>query len=114
MAKLVREFKGNFDEVVDFSKLAILNNSISASLEDEVFYNVNDVRIGVIVFERYSITGGNRLTLTLTVTEYNGEIKLTAITSGGSQGVFMKINTVGEEDFLINYAKELVNYIESL
>ena len=30
----------------------------------------------------------------------NGDIKLSAITSGGSQAMFFKINTWGEETFL--------------
>lgn len=84
MAKFIREFKGNFDEVVEFSKNTVLDNSASSTLEDEVFYNVNDVKIGVLVFERYSITGGNRLSLTLTIVGFEDEIKLSAITSGGS------------------------------
>lgn len=114
MAKFIREFKGNFDEVVEFSKNTVLDNSTSSTLEDEVFYNVNDVKIGVLVFERYSITGGNRLSLTLTIVGFEDEIKLSAITSGGSQGIFLKINTLGEQEFLTEYVGEIVKYIESL
>ncbi|NLW42439.1 MAG: hypothetical protein GXY89_04805 [Tissierellia bacterium] len=113
MAKFIRDFKGNFNEVIEFSKNVILDSSMSSSLEDEVFYNVNNVKIGVMVFERYSITGGNRLSLTLTVVGFEDEIEITAITSGGSQGIFFKINTIGEEEFLTEYAKKLVKYIEN-
>ena len=53
------------------------------------------------VFERYSMMGGNRLSLTLTMFQ-NGDspIRLSAITAGGSQAVFFKVNTLGEESFL--------------
>ena len=53
------------------------------------------------VFERYSMIGGNRLSLTLTLFQ-NGDspIRLSAITAGGSQAVFFKVNTLGEESFL--------------
>ncbi len=45
--------------------------------------------------------GGNRLSLTLTMFQ-NGDspIRLSAITAGGSQAVFFKVNTLGEESFL--------------
>ncbi len=45
--------------------------------------------------------GGNRLSLTLTLFQ-NGDspIRLSAITAGGSQAVFFKVNTLGEESFL--------------
>ena len=44
--------------------------------------------------------GGNRLSLTLTMFQ-NGDspIRLSAITAGGSQAVFFKVNTLGEESF---------------
>lgn len=52
--------------------------------------------------------GGNRLSLTLTLFQ-NGDspIRLPAITAGGSQAVFFKVNTLGEESFL-NDVKDLL------
>ena len=43
---------------------------------------------------------GNRVSLTLTLLSDGNEIHLSGITSGGSQAMFFKINTVGEEAFL--------------
>lgn len=55
----------------------------------------------VRVFERFSYTGGNRVSLNVTLFQ-NGEepVHLSAITAGGSQAVFFKLNTFGEEAFL--------------
>ena len=36
----------------------------------------------------------------MTILGYEGELRLTAITSGGSQAMFFKLNTFGEEAFL--------------
>ena len=36
----------------------------------------------------------------LTLLEADGQIRLSAITSGGSQAVFFKVNTLGAESFL--------------
>ena len=52
-------------------------------------------------FERYSYFGGNRLSLNLTLFQAgNGPVQLSAITAGGSEAVFFKVNTIGEEAFL--------------
>ena len=40
------------------------------------------------------------MSLTLTLLSDGNEIHLSGITSGGSQAMFFKINTVGEEAFL--------------
>lgn len=55
---------------------------------------------GAGVFERYSYMGGNRVSMNVTLLGKGEELFLTAITSGGSQAVFWKINTMGEEAFL--------------
>jgi hypothetical protein len=53
------------------------------------------------VFERYSWSGGNRVSLSVTLFKGDEDkIYLSAITSGGSQAVFFKLNTLGEEAFL--------------
>ena len=53
------------------------------------------------VFERYSYMGGNRVSLNVTLFQVgDGPVELSAITSGGSQAMFFKINTLGEEAFL--------------
>ena len=58
------------------------------------------VRCAVRVYERYSLAGGNRLSLTLTLLGQGEELFLSAIAAGGSQGMFLKLNTFGEESFL--------------
>jgi hypothetical protein len=44
--------------------------------------------------------GSNRVSLNLTLLGDGQRLLLSAITSGGSQAVFFKINTFGEEAFL--------------
>ena len=59
------------------------------------------------VYERYSLLGGNRVSLTLTLVGEGNRIFISAITSGGSQAMFVKMNTVGEESFLDKVAELL-------
>lgn len=101
MAKLERSIKGDFTQVKERIKNGILQGSISASLEDISYFSSKDARCCVMVFERFSYMGNNRVSMNVTLFQ-NGEedIHLSAITSGGSQAVFFKVNTWGEDAFL--------------
>lgn len=101
MAKIERYLRGNLDEVMSDIQRHILDGSLSASLEDSSFFVTKNVRCTVKVFERYSFLGSHRVSLTVTLLqEKGGLIYASAITSGGSCGVFIKLDTFGEESFL--------------
>ena len=101
MAKLEHTLNGDFDLWLRTIEDGILNGSISASLEDSSDFRSGDARCSVRVFERYSYAGGNRVSLNVTLFQNaDGSISLSAITSGGSQALFFKVNTWGEEAFL--------------
>ena len=101
MAKLEQTLTGNFDELLSRLEDGILEGSLSATLEDASDFRTENARCSVRVFERYSYAGGNRVSMNLTLFQAAGEdIQLSAITSGGSQAVFWKVNTWGEEAFL--------------
>ena len=100
MAKFERTITGDFDDVLDRLHRGILEGSSSASYEDGSDYTAGDVRCAVRVYERYSWSGGNRVSMNLTLVGRGRELFLSAITSGGSQAMFFKVNTLGEESFL--------------
>ena len=102
MAKLERTLNDNFDAILKRISDGILNGSISASLEETSDFHSNGARCSVRVFERYSYAGGNRVSMNVTLFQGGpGEpVRLSAITSGGSQAMFWKMNTWGEEAFL--------------
>ncbi len=102
MAKLEVALKGDFDELIAKIERGIINGSISASLEDSSDFEIGSSRCSVRVFERYSYTGGNRVSLNVTLykDDSDEDVCLSAITSGGSQATFFKMNTLGEEAFL--------------
>lgn len=101
MAKLEHTLYGDFDQWLNRIENGIRDGSISASLEDASDFRCGDARCSVRVFERYSYTGSNRVSLSVTLFQNADEpIRLSAITAGGSQALFFKINTWGEEAFL--------------
>jgi len=112
MAKYVRKLKGKFNELIEYIHSDITNGSISASYEDGNRVVFGDVKVETRVYERYSMLGGNRVSLNLTVTGNGKDINVCAITSGGSQAIFFKFNTFGEEAFLEICEKSVDNYVE--
>ena len=100
MAKLEKRLRGNFDELLTRIEQGIMEGSVSASLEDSSDFREGTARCSVRVFERYSSAGGNRVSLSVTLFQNGGDICLSAVTSGGSQAMFWKVNTFGEEAFL--------------
>ncbi len=101
MAKLEHTLNGNFYSIIRTLSDGIINGSASATLEDSSDFTSGDAKCSVRVFERFSYTGGNRVSMSLTFFQNgDGPIQLSAITAGGSQATFFKINTWGEEAFL--------------
>ena len=101
MAKLEETRYEDFDRLLQRLEQGILEGSMSASLEDASDFRSGSARCSVRVFERYSYIGNNRVSLTLTLFQNGDEpVWLSAITAGGSQAIFFKINTWGEESFL--------------
>ena len=101
MAKFEKILRVTFDEAISIIDEGLRRGSVSLTLEDGSEFSGEGARCTVSVYERYSYMGGNRVSLTVTLFQAaNGPVHLSAITSGGSQAVFFKINTVGEENFL--------------
>ena len=100
MAKYVKNITGNFHHILNTLHSSVMQGSLSASFEDASDYSCGDFRCAVRVYERYSWLGSNRVSLALTLAGRDGEYFLSAITSGGSQAMFLKVNTLGESAFL--------------
>ena len=102
MAKLERRLNGRFYDILNRIERGITDSSISASLEEASDFTSGDARCSVRVFERYSYMGGNRVSLSVTLfqPDASSPVFLSGVTSGGSQAIFFKVNTFGEEAFL--------------
>ncbi|WP_147681026.1 DUF6054 family protein [Actinomyces ruminicola] len=100
MSVYIRSLKGPYDELLPFLTASIVGRSISASEEPSADVSTAAGRVAVRAFERYSWAGSNRVGMTLTAVEDGDAVHVVGITVGGSQAVFMKINTFGEDAFL--------------
>lgn len=101
MAKYETRVMGNFDQIVNRIENTILNGSFTATLEESSDFMDGNARCAVRVFERYSAIGNNRVSLSVTLfMGASGQICVSAASSGGSQAMFFKWNTIGETAFL--------------
>ena len=100
MAKFTRTVTGDFDRILKIIEKGVLDASTSATLEDGWDVREGDARCAVRVFERYSYAGGNRVSMNVILFQAGSAVRVCAITSGGSQAMFFKVNTWGEETFL--------------
>ena len=116
MAKYERVLTGDFDEFLHYIEGGILSGSATVHLEDSSNMQLGDVHCAVRVFERYSIAGKTRLSMSVTLLGRGkgrtDDLHLCAITSGGSGAVLFKLNRIGEGTFLDNLI-ELVNKYNS-
>jgi hypothetical protein len=100
MAHYETQLSGDVDALVAHLDQAIPAGSVTAKVEDGSDHRIGDARMVVRVYERYSAFGGNRVSLSISILAVAGQLALTATAAGGSQAVFFKINTVGEDAFL--------------
>lgn len=112
MAKYVTVIHGDFDEFNQFLAKHIASSSMSSSKEGTHEFDCPNVRCRVQVFERYSAFGSNRVSMNVTVVGIDDELQIVGITSGGSQGMLFKINTVGEENFLYKLKQAVEDYVK--
>jgi hypothetical protein len=110
MARYTTTLKGDFNDFLNHLNNDIMGGSISVSYEDGADVEMNGVRTAVRVYERYSMIGGNRVSMNVTVVGRDDDIYVCAISSGGSQAVFFKINTFGESAFLDLCRNSVHNY----
>ena len=107
MAMLERTLTGDFRHIVEHLHHGVLNGSASASYEEGSDFTLGAVQVAVRMYERYSMLGGNRVAMSVTVVGTGDQVRVTAMTAGGSQALFFKLNTMGEEAFLDTLAQIL-------
>jgi hypothetical protein len=110
MAHYEKQLTGDVDALVAHLDQAIPQGSITAKFEDGTDQRIGDARMVVRVYERYSAFGGNRVSLSISILAVDQQLALTATTAGGSQAMFFKINTVGEEAFLSKAVEAIESY----
>ena len=67
MAKYTKSFQGNYNHFLKYIENEIIQGSMSATIEDRHQSVINNVQCTILVFERYSYIGGNRVSMNVTI-----------------------------------------------
>jgi len=68
---------------------SLVENSISGQLIDQYSISRTDgTRIEVLVFEKHYMRADNRLTLTVTIDDFEGKTRVHFVGGGGGEGIF--------------------------
>jgi hypothetical protein len=110
MAHYQQQLTGDVDKLVAYLDDAIPHGSITAKYEDGADHRIGDARMVVRVYERFSAFGGNRVSLCISILSVGDQLALSAMSSGGSQAMFFKVNTFGEEAFLRRAVEAIESY----
>ena len=87
-----------------------MRGSVSASYEEGSDYEKDGTRCAIRAYERYSIIGSSRVSLSIVLIGVDDELFVSAISTGGSQAMFFKINTIGEKNFLQSAVELIEEY----
>ncbi|HET8617138.1 MAG TPA: DUF6054 family protein [Actinomycetales bacterium] len=110
MAQYQHELTADVDSFVTYLDQAIPRGSITAKFEAGSDSRVGDARMVVRAYERFSAIGGNRVSLCISILAVGEQLALSAVTAGGSQAMFFKINRFGEDAFLTHAIRAIEAY----
>lgn len=107
MAKAYMHGSCGFREAENFLREEIPNCGISCELSDQAYHMIGDIRVSVLVFEKYFMRAGNYASLTLVLSGRDGDIGVDVIGAGGRQGL-LSITTWGTEESFVDSAREVL------
>ena len=92
----------DFDEMLKYFHDHLSTSSFTASFEDGSDYRAENLRVAVRVYEKYTLMGENRLSMTVTLASDGTDIFASAITAAGGGGL-VKIWGWGEDGYLEHF-----------
>lgn len=100
MAGLSMKGSGSAAAVAALLEEEIPKSGLSCELVESIRRTVGQSAVHLMVFEKYYMRASNRASLTVMVTENNGEVFVDAVGSGGGQGAIFRFSWGAEEDFV--------------
>lgn len=100
MARYENVVVGDFDIVVKIIEEDIINSGISMNLVDESNYRLGETSIAVRIYDKYYARNANRASLSITMAGFENKVFISAIGSGGGQGIFFNFSLGAEDDMV--------------
>lgn len=101
MATAVLRGDQSFERVRQGLLEGVLKSGVSVNLIDEAFYDLESLKLSVLVFEKYFMRVGNRLSVTISIIEPpEGELEVVVIGAAGGTGAFFRFSWGSEDSFV--------------
>lgn len=100
---------GTIDQVGSAIYNAVVNGSLTGECRMDVKATFEDGATRMMVFEKYYYRAGNRASLSVLITQKDNQVRVNAISTGGSTGVIFRFNWGAESKFTSIVEKTLKN-----
>jgi hypothetical protein len=109
----VREFTVSISPAaaMDVIETFIVRGSVSGTLVDRYVRRFGEQEVHVVVLEKYYMRSSNRASLTVTTDNLEGQTKVHAVASGGSQGMLMRFDWGAGNNFANSVESALGSYL---
>ncbi len=109
----VREFTVTISPAaaMDVIEAFVVTGSISGTLVDRYVRRFGEQEVHVVVLEKYYMRSSNRASLTVTIDNFEGQTKVHAVASGGSEGMFLRFDWGAGNNFANSVESALGSYI---
>lgn len=112
MAKYEAYVMGNIETVMEQLHTDIMDAGATMNLVDESFDMVGTAKVAVKVYDKYFMRNGNRASLSVTAVESDGKVFVSAIGSGGGQGILFNFSLGAESEMVDIVAESLRSFAE--
>lgn len=112
MAKFEKTFKGDFERTLEAIEKAVLEGLIGdPKVIDKKEMTFGNVKTCLVIYDSYFFRCSNRVTLTVFVTDENGNITVYAVGSGGGQSIYNEFSWGAEKKF-VSVVEKAINDIK--
>ena len=91
---------GAFDLITKTIREGMTYASFTSELVYEAYKDLNNVHIAFLVFERYFLRRDTRVSLSIMITGFEGEVTVDASASGGDDHILTRFDWGISDDFL--------------
>lgn len=89
-----------------------MQGSRTVTCEGGSDFDLGPVQVATRVYERYSVAGGNRVSLAVTLVGQGDVLGLSMLASAGSSGIVMRVQGIGEWNFLETAVEVVRTHLE--
>ena len=111
MARFQTTLTGDPQALVAHLDEAILGGSLTADREEATAQRIGDAQMMVLVYERFSAIGGNRVSLSVSILAVGRQLAVTMVGAGGSHALFFKVNNFSDGAFLTKGRRALESFV---